>query len=453
MKEATPEGAVPRWSAPKAATYVETLIKPRPGQRVWGVGIGVEQGRAEAQNIEIVAAGRDDVLLCEPSVACRWHIVRALTTIVCAHERFEGPRAWAHCVATGGHVEAIEVRVIIANAQGNVYTEQWSAPWALVTQGDGTEPDEIRIAWTGDTPPNPNDVQDAVGGVLLHGGTPNDGGWMAHLAKQQARVIAVRDTAGVERARELAITCAVQHTLRTFALQCERAGERVQVDLHGPAPNQIETMVEHDVGALEARHPWWHLDGPGWCAEAWSGSSEAGEIGVAAGPAGVIAATQKRSVPAQSRHETDISGALGLLIENRTLEEPIAQGLAQALVGPANERWPKGWKIPTGHLRYWLGLVRVRERRAPTWIAAAAVGDQRSVVVTLPPPARHFEVTAAAARHHSDNEIRKWGHRGQGFVDQHRRWLSRAAAEEVARASGQLRGATIGGILTSEDLW
>ena len=162
-------------------------------------------------------------------------------------------------------------------------------------------------------------------------------------------------------------------------------------------------------------------------------------------PSGALIATEKRNVRASGPDATDVARVLGVLLEDRTLEEHIAQGLGQALVAPANERWPEGWKIPTGRLRYWIGLVRVRERRAPLRVAAAAIGDERSVVVSLPPPARHFDVMAAAARDHSDEEIRQWGQRGQGFVDQHGRWLSRAAAEEVAKACGQLRGQTIGG--------
>ena len=86
---------------------------------MWGVGIGLERRPVRAQNLEIAAAARDDVVLCEPTVPCRWHIVGAVTTNVCGQEHFDGVRAWAHCAATGGRVDGIAVRVSIANAQGH----------------------------------------------------------------------------------------------------------------------------------------------------------------------------------------------------------------------------------------------------------------------------------------------------------------------------------------------
>ena len=449
----TPETGVLRWHAPKTGTYAPTLVRPDAGQRLWGVGIAVEQQRAQAQNLEIAAATRSDVVLCEPIVRCRWHIVNVTTLIVHRHQRIEGEQAWAHCQASGGAVQGIEVHVKVANAQGVIYTEQWPTPWALITEGGGSEPDEIRIAWSGEAAPDEGAVQRAVGGVLVHGAPRYDQGWMADQASEHARVIAVRDTAGVDAARTLAMTSSVENALRTFGLESAAGGERVEVRLNGPAPNPVETTTEHNIGSLEARHPWWLTGVGGWDAEPWTGSGRPGEIGIVCGAHGGLICAQKRNVPAQGPHAADIAREVGTVLEDRMLEEHIAQALAQVLVTPANERWPEGWKIPTGRLRYWLGLVRVRERRAPLWVAGAAVGDGRCVVVSLPPPGRHFEVMAKAARKHSDDDIRKWGHGRQGFVDQHGRWLSRADAEEVARAAGQLRGSIIGGVLTSEDLW
>ena len=132
MSAAAPGPEVPRWSAPKTNGHTPTLVTPSAGQRVWGVGIGLERRPVRAQNLEIAAAARDDVVLCEPTVPCRWHIVGAVTTIVCGQEHFDGVRAWAHCAATGGRVDGIEVRVSIANAQGHRGGAHVPRPVAIV---------------------------------------------------------------------------------------------------------------------------------------------------------------------------------------------------------------------------------------------------------------------------------------------------------------------------------
>ena len=112
---------------------------------------------------------------------------------------------------------------------------------------------------------------------------------------------AVRDTQGIDPARRLAITTAAESAVRTFGLDSATAGERVEVRLNGPAPNRIETLMQHDVGSLVARHPWWFPGSGGWQAEGWTGPTGAGEVRVVTGPKGALIETQNRNVRAAGR--------------------------------------------------------------------------------------------------------------------------------------------------------
>ena len=51
VSAAPPGPEVPRWSAPKTNGHTPTLVTPSAGQRVWGVGIGLERRPVRAENL------------------------------------------------------------------------------------------------------------------------------------------------------------------------------------------------------------------------------------------------------------------------------------------------------------------------------------------------------------------------------------------------------------------
>jgi len=74
---------------------------------------------------------------------------------------------------------------------------------------------------------------------------------------------------------------------------------------------------------------------------------------------------------------------------------------------------------------------------------------REGAVLCLPAPSRHHDLIRVAVR-------LGWGlvHvQEQGFLTSLGRFVTRRAAESIARAAGQVTGALIGSVLTSEDLW
>ena len=92
-------------------------------------------------------------------------------------------------------------------------------------------------------------------------------------------------------------------------------------------------------------------------------------------------------------------------------------------------------------------------RRPHEMVATAAIRVDGEVWA-LPRPARHHVLVRAwCLAHWRDGEEASLGRHDSGFVTSRGRFVERDEAERIARASGQLTGPLIGGILTSEDLW
>lgn len=101
----------------------------------------------------------------------------------------------------------------------------------------------------------------------------------------------------------------------------------------------------------------------------------------------------------------------------------------------------------------WLAVLAVRETQSAEMIAAAAIRVDGEVW-TLPRPARHHILAKAwSDAHFRDGKPAPLHEHDSGFVTSTGRFVDRAEAETIARASGQIEGPLIGGVLTSEDLW
>jgi len=83
-------------------------------------------------------------------------------------------------------------------------------------------------------------------------------------------------------------------------------------------------------------------------------------------------------------------------------------------------------------------------------ITATAIKTSDGKVWSVPRPGRHDAVLKLIFDTTGKRTVRD---EIQGFLDSDGNFLTRAEAEVVARAAGQVTGPVIGGPLTSEDLW
>jgi hypothetical protein len=82
-------------------------------------------------------------------------------------------------------------------------------------------------------------------------------------------------------------------------------------------------------------------------------------------------------------------------------------------------------------------------------VAAAIRMNENGLVLSLPRPARHHNVTMAAV----SLGLEIVGEHEQGFLTSEGRFVRRAPARVLAKKAGQLTGEPISNTFTSEELW
>ena len=82
-------------------------------------------------------------------------------------------------------------------------------------------------------------------------------------------------------------------------------------------------------------------------------------------------------------------------------------------------------------------------------VAAAICMKKSGLVISLPAPARHHNVTIATVGLGLDII----GEHEQGFLTSEGRFVRRAQARAIATKAGQLTGEPLSNVFTSEELW